>query len=295
MPTKLEKLMSQDFTFLSTHGRYLRTAEHDSLVYDRVRDAFFWNSRNLSGGLFTYLTRVRNLPSQEARKVAREATFADTLTLETPKKKEVIIPLPDLVEIFYERGKNHREYWYNERGYTDATIDNFRLGYTGEWYTIPIYVDGEFRNFQLRRNEPERQSKSWYSGVGPLPFNFSILNYTDWVVIAEGPPDAIMLRQYDIPAVSQNSGASYWNPEWNPRFAKMKRIYIAYDNDKAGNDGARNLGKYWGQRALIYTFWGFRKGYDVSNYFKDGGTREDFMELLESASVPFYLMESHDI
>ena len=288
MTTLLETYISEDFTFTNTHGRYLRTAEHDSLVYDRVRDAFFWNSRNLSGGLYTYLTKVRNMPAREASNLSRQqpTNFANIYV----KEKEPIVVSPNLVDIFYERGKNNREYWYNKRGYTDATIDDFKLGYTGEWYTIPIFVDGEFRNFQLRRDEPEKASKSWYSGVGPLPFNFSTLDYTDWVVISEGPPDCIMLRQNDIPSVSQNNGAGYWNPDWNPKFARLKKIYIVYDNDEAGNKGSVKLCKYWGQRAKIYNFWDFDEGYDVTDFFKDGGTREDFIERLETLSKPDYMV-----
>lgn len=157
------------------------------------------------------------------------------------------------------------------------------MGFTGVWYTIPIFENGKFVNFQARKENP-KTVKHWYVGVGPHSFNFSILKLTNWIVIAEGPVDAIMLRQNDIPAVSQTGGSGYWNTDWNPLFATKKRIYVVYDNDYAGVIHANKVAYQWGRRAKVYNFEGQLPKYDITDYFKNGGTKDDFMHLLEKES-----------
>src|SRR5690606_9422114 len=117
--------------------------------------------------------------------------------------------LPKLVEVFWHNGKleGNRDYWYH-RGFTDQTIDRFQLGWYDGWSTLPIFMDGAFRNFQIRRDIPEKRIKNWYSGVGPLLFNSDILKVSSEVVITEGPTSAIRLVQEGIPCLSHTGGAN---------------------------------------------------------------------------------------
>lgn len=292
--TLLEQLLSEDFTLTDLDGKYSRTIQHDSLVYDRENDLFYWNSQGIKGNAFWYLVKVRGMSGNGAKEYL--AKHGQNIIY-----KEKIIPNEDhvddspivqarLVNLFYEAGKNHREYWHDVRGYTDDTVTRFKLGYTGEWYTIPFFVDSYFKNFQARKLLPDgsKRIKNWYKGVGPLPFNFSVLKFTDWIVITEGPVDAIMLRQNSIPAVSHNAGSDYWNEEWNQYFSHIKKFFIVYDNDTAGNHGAVRLAKIWGGRASIYNFWDYPEKYDITDYFKDGGNSEDFINMLLAKGKAYY-------
>ncbi len=63
-----------------------------------------------------------------------------------------------------------------------------------------------------------------------------------------------------------------------------KRIYIVYDNDKAGRNGAVKAGGQLGNVAKVYTFEGYPEKYDVTDYFKDGGSAKEFKERLKSDS-----------
>jgi len=288
MQSLLERLISQDYT-LSGNSRYARSVEHNSLVVDRKKRIFFWNSKDLVGNAYTWLTQILGYEDSDARRLIEDEKEDLFLSEDFSDKDEVVpVPYPVLVDTFFEKGKNHRKYWYEDRGYTDKTIDNFKLGYTGFWYTIPIYVEGRFVNFQLRRANPKR-IKYWYRDGGKHPFNFSALKLTDWVVLTEGPVDAIMLRQYDIPAVSQATGAGYWNTAWNKYFAHLKSIWIAYDNDMAGK-----ASESWGMRAKIYTFDDYPDGFDVTDFFKkykDDNPREIFLAKLETESKYYFEME----
>jgi len=281
---KLQDLISQTYTVIG-HGRWLRTQEHDSLVIDAEKQVFFWNSRDIIGNEYVWLTKVLGMSHREANEFIEDTKDNLLSKISTADTKDDVVVYPALVEIFYETGKGYREYWRDVRGYTDETIERFRLGFTGEWYVIPIFVDGSFKNFQCRKPNPKRVM-SWYKGLGPLPFNFSSLAVTNWTVLTEGPVDAIMLRQYDIPAVSQTGAAGYWNSTWMDKFFDIERIYICYDNNVAGNLGAKKVTDILGvHRSKIYNFWDFEEGFDVTDFFKRGGTKDNFMELLEKKSA----------
>ena len=284
----LEKLISQDFT-ITGHGRWLRTLEHDSLVIDTHKQRFFWNSRGLSGDAYTWLTKIKNISPEEAKyAIKNKETVLFSKKFFKPEKNAVIVH-KDLVDIFYNNGKNYREYWYNIRGYTDETIDRFKLGFSGEWYTIPIFVDGHFANFQCRKIHP-KIIRPWYYGLGALPFNFSGLQFANWTVLTEGPVDAIMLVQHGIPAISQTGGAGTWKSLWSTSLAHLNRIYIVYDNDEAGYVGAKKVAQKLGIRAKVYNLWHYNSGADITAFFKAGNTVETFMNKLKNDSVYSFQM-----
>jgi hypothetical protein len=284
MTSILENIISEDFTLLNTDKRFSKTQQHSSLVLDRQKDIFYWNSKNIIGNVYVYLIKIRGYTKSQALEVMKSVDENPFLFIgEEEEKKEEVVQYSPLVEIFYEYGKKYGDYWHDKRGYTNDTIAEFKLGFTGTWYTIPIFENGKFVNFQARKDNP-KTIKHWYKGVGPHSFNFSILKITNWVVITEGPVDAIMLRQHNIPAVSQTGGSGHWDRNWNPLFATKKRIYVVYDNDDAGKYHGNVVANQWGRRSKVYNFEGQLDKYDITDYFKAGGTRDSFMALLEKES-----------
>jgi DNA primase len=271
----LEEIIERDYT-LKGHGRYLKTIEHDSLVVDTEKQIFFWNSKGINGNAFDWLTKIKGMSIIDARKYLGE--FNPILYTAQPEKSEgKSVVNEGLVDIFFELGKYNRDYWRN-RGYYDTTIDMFKLGYTGEWYVIPFFVHGIFRNFQCRK--PDRTMKGWYRGVGPLPFNLDYVKNQKLCILTEGPVDAIMCMQNGLPAMSTNAGADYFDTTWIMELADVKEIYIAYDNDPGGRFGARRVGKMFGTKAKIYTFNDYPEKYDPNDFFKDGGTNKEFLSNL---------------
>lgn len=284
----LQDLIGEKYTIVGS-GKWLRTREHDSLVIDAERQIFFWNSKGISGDALFWCTHILGMDYKDAKNYIDYSKDISLYQIADNGKETLPTLYPALVDIFFERGKKHREYWYNVRGYTDQTINRFKLGYTGKWYTIPIYVKGAFKNFQIRLEEP-KTIRYWYKHIGPHPFNFSILPTTTWAVLTEGPVDAIMLRQNDVPAVSQTGGSGHWDGRWVSDFSHIKYLYICYDNNKAGDMFSQKVGNYFGDRAKIYNFWDFDKGYDVTDFFKDGHTVDEFMRLLIDKSLYYYQM-----
>lgn len=279
-------LVSQDFT-LVRKGNYFTTEEHDSFVIDAQKGLFFWNSKDIKGDAVGYLMKVRGLPYAEAQYIVNHTigTFNAVPMEITPQTPNAV-----LVGIFHRYGKDHREYWYDKRGYTDKTIDRFLLGYTGQYWTIPIFNNGTFKNFQIRGYDKfgNKIVKSYYSGIGRLYFNLDILpeDRSTPIYITESIVDAIVLMQNGLFAVSQNSGASGWDHEWSRLLMDYERIYIAYDNDEAGDLGAKRTSKYLKHNSFVLK-WpdGFPNKYDLTDLYKDGRIVEELNDYFIPAHV----------
>jgi len=279
----LRQLIDEDFGIEHDTGDYYRAVKHDSLVLDFKKGVFYWNSKDIAGSVEEYYKYVRGVrPPAHLVVSTPEFTLPDTI-----KEKEEVHVFPELVETYWVLGGNHREYWY-DRLLTDATIDRFKLGYNNEWYSLPIYKDGEFYNIQFRRDKPEKGISQRYKRP-PFLFNSKILPVVTEVIFTEGIVDAILLSQMGFPAVSKNTGAGGWYPEWVSRFVNVRKIYMLFDNDEAGERGALKGTEILGShRCKVYTFDDFeKKGYDVIDFFRDGNTRKDLVELLGLARMVY--------
>jgi 5S rRNA maturation endonuclease (ribonuclease M5) len=287
--SQLVDYIARDYTIIGA-GNWLKTAEHDSLVIDVQQDIFYWNSKGIVGDIRTWLTRVKHYSDDMADNLIKRNSIVDTVLNSDIKPNSTVCE--ELVNTFFNNGKNNREYWY-DRCLTDSGIDRFKLGYYEGWYLIPIFVDGKLRNFQMRRDKPERKMKNWYSGVGPLLFNSSILNVTNSIVLTEGLVDSILLNQLGIPSVSHNGGSHVWKNIWFSRLYKQKTIYIVYDNDDAGRKGAKRIAVKLGEsKCKIYTFDSYPDRYDVVDFFRDKNSKDEFVDLIRNKSK--YVFELGD-
>lgn len=281
----LSLLIEEDFGLDTREGsRWGKSDLHSSLVLDKERGLFYWNSQNIVGDPLVYLTKVRGYSFNLAKEYLSKYNYSGTFVYTIRSQEEDVVVYPKLVDIFFEDGLNKRDYFY-ERGLTDTTINRFQLGFYNDFYTVPIFEGGTFRNFQLRQDKPRKRIKGYYRGVGPLLFNSDILKFTDEVYYVEGPVDAMILVQNGLPAVASNSGGSY-KTEWYAQFVKQKRINIVFDNDDAGRSESERLAKFLGiNRCRIYTFEGMEeKGYDPVDFFRDGYSDKQFVELINSES-----------
>lgn len=280
----LEKLVQEDFGLTLQGTGWARAIEHDSLVIDRNKQIFHWNSENIHGDAYIYLTRVRKLNHVTAKEYLRNAGFNGTFIQEVREGAETIV-YPKLIDVFHENiWKEDRHYFHN-RTITDETISRYKLGFYSGYYTIPIYMDGVFKQIQLRRDSP-KLIKNYYKNVGPLLFNSDILKLTDRIYFTEGIIGAIVLGQAGIPAISMNIGCDGFMVDWVKYFIHQKEIFLLFDNDKAGNFGAIRTAKMIGQyRCKIYNFWDEdARGYAVDDWFIDGHSKEELMANVEAES-----------
>lgn len=81
------------------------------------------------------------------------------------------------------------------------------------------------------------------SSYGSIPgiFNSDTLIDARTVIVCEGEIDAMLLHQSSIRAVSSTGGAGSWKVEWAKFFTHIEQVFVLFDNDKAGRDGARKV------------------------------------------------------
>jgi DNA primase len=281
----LEKVVARTYE-LRGEGRWLKGVVHDSLVIDTDNQIFFWNSKELVGDVYVWLTKVEGMTYEQAKTFLKQFNDFSGSFIHTIDNSKELVVYTKLVDIFHENGlKLSTEYWSN-RGINSETISRFKLGRWNDFYTIPIYQDGLFKNFQLRKDIPNKTIRYYYrkdeGAKGRLLFNSDILKITNKIIITEGPTDCLRLSQEGIPCVSHTAGAGGWEDWWYKYFIHQKEILVVYDNDTAGELGskliAEKLGTY---RTKVFTFKGFDKGYDIVDFFRDGYKLEDFLKLIE--------------
>lgn len=288
---RIEDVISKDEE-LSGQGRWLKGVDHDSLVVDTEKQIFFWNSKGVVGDVYVWLTKIRGMSHEKAKEYLKPLDGFSGSFIQNIRNTEEYVVYPKLVDLFYENGLRASMKYWDDRGISLQTVHRFKLGFNDGYYTIPIYQDGLFKNFQLRRDEPKKDIRYYYKNSKRLMFNADIMKVTSTIIITEGPTDCLRLLQEGVPCVSHTGGSEGWFDEWFKYFIHQKRIYVAYDNDHAGRNGAkkvaRNLGIY---RTKIYTFDGFGDKYDIGDFFVEGHTKEELMELLTKESKYLFELE----
>lgn len=142
----------------------------------------------------------------------------------------------------HERAGARMRSLIDKRGLTPDTIKRYDIGWDGSRYTIPVRDrSGELVNIRRYQMGATRYKVVSFSrGVGNTAlYGIDALDH-DEVLICEGEMDTLIARQYGFNSLTATTGAGKWVDEWTPMFVG-KRVYIAYDNDRAGIDGARKL------------------------------------------------------
>lgn len=282
----LQKLIEEDYGLVG-RGKWLHSKAHDSLVYNSENETFFWNSTGQRGNIYDYLTHVRGMKKEEARFFLSSYIGGFSENKET---REAELPYEKLVELLWLNGKNKKEYWY-KRCIKDDTIDRYKLGHYDGWSVIPIYSNHQFVNFQVRRDEPEKQMFYRYKTSQVYLFNELILPFTKTIYITEGLVDCILLNQEGFPAVAAG-GVNTWRIDWFSKFSHMENIVYLEDNDFAGKIGSRAIANCLGLgRVKIVTFPHRKEKFDTGDWFKEGGTKETLKEYIANNSKFLFELE----
>ena len=187
-------------------------------------------------------------------------------------------------------------YLRNERGLSDETIYEFKLGYDlkRNAISIPIFKQGELINIKYRNLKPEEHNNIKYistRGCENWMFNdkgLSIAKEKGRVLVVEGEFDCMMATQRGLKnVVSPSLGAMSYGV-WLELLDVIPEVYIAYDNDKAGIEASKKMADKLGIekcKEIKYPE-GIK---DATEYFKKYST-DDFKNLLRSAT-PFYNYE----
>jgi hypothetical protein len=217
---------------------------------------------------------------------------------DAPSKRGRTKPLPseEQLEKFTEAllaSPRHSKFMREARGLSNETIERFQIGWDSarSRYTVPVRdADGVLVNVRMYKPEakdPKDKMESWGQGWGSRRlFLPHVLAEHDEVIVTEGEMDAILGQQHGLPTMTHTAGASAWNKEWDPLFAN-KTVFICYDVDKAGQEGAVKAALSISRQAaevFIIRLPGTAKGFDLTDYLTSwGGTAEDFRALMDES------------
>ena len=193
--------------------------------------------------------------------------------------KPTYIPA-SLVETYHQwifTRYGHRRAWYHERGLTDKTIKKLKLGHALQSFTIPVLdILGKVKQLRFRCDpaylDCSMGPKYWgVSGANQptiyLPVN--LLGSRDVVFLCEGELDAARLYQENLPAVSITNGArAFGGGQMKRAFEQVRTVYVCYDQDEAGEEGAQEVQEILGPKAIRVS-WDIRFGKDITELLQN--------------------------
>lgn len=204
-------------------------------------------------------------------------------------------PDPKKVDFFIENLFNTRhpqalEYLTSLRGLTHETIKHFKLGYDIERgaIAIPIFKGNELINFKYRylesggeksgRYTSERDAETWVFNEDAIEDG----KRKGGILIVEGEIDCMSAWQMGIKnVVAPSAGAQSYGP-WLEQIDKIKRIYIAFDNDDAGKKAGENMAERLGSERCYRVVWPDKD----ANDFLLRHPQDDIKDLIKEAK-PF--------
>src|SRR5439155_13035443 len=197
--------------------------------------------------------------------------------------------LMELASKFHDNLPDQIRQYLNARGISDEAIEKHLVGWNGWRITIPIFNrEGELAFFKQAK-DPEDKSDSpkmiaWPRGAAELYGWEHIKNRAAQVIICEGEFDRLLLESNGFQAVTSTGGAKTFRQGWADELKSVAEIYICFDNDEAGRNGALRVGRMIPHAKIVELPSEVGDGGDVTDFFAGlGHSREDFLKLLENA------------
>ncbi len=113
------------------------------------------------------------------------------------------------------------------------------------------------------------------------------------VIITAGEFDAAVLQQMGYAACGV-PGENIWNDEWMDFFSEAGRVFILFDNDTAGQNGAEKLALKFGPRARVVSFPASKKKLDVTEFVVGQSKTKDDIDMLLIKAKGGLLTTVHD-
>lgn len=178
------------------------------------------------------------------------------------------------------------KYWLKSRGISEQTIADFKIGEmarNGQEYAVfPFLRDGVLINAKYR-NVVDKKDMRQEKDAEPCLFGWHLVKPTQRsIVICEGEVDCMSLHQMGISAMSVNAGAGnhQWiESDWD-RLDQFSDIVVMFDNDEAGQKGAKEVVRRLGAERCRIAKPGAK---DANDWLMSGATREDFAKAIKEA------------
>jgi hypothetical protein len=173
-----------------------------------------------------------------------------------------------------------------------ATADELELGYEGNGIAFPVYVFGSIVDVRTYKpgGSPKVKSRIGASSGYLIP-DVSKMRNQEEVLICAGEKDMAIARSLGLNAYTITGGEGRLPTRFGYAF-KNKKVYILYDNDDAGRNGAKKLGSFiYEHGGKPYVVFGHHKvatekGEDLWDYLvKYQKTKEDLLEIIYSTDM----------
>lgn len=192
-----------------------------------------------------------------------------------------------------------RDYLRRERGITDEVIDLHFLGWNGQRATIPITDrNGQVVAFKLAKDPADTtDSPKMLATPGTRAELYGwerVLAKPTQIIICEGEFDRLALESQGFAAVTSTGGALTFRREWGPYFDPIPSVYVCFDNDDAGQEGAQRAAERIPRAKIVRLPEEVGEGGDVTDFFVRLGKGRDEYEALLGAAQPFPLLLSTD-
>lgn len=183
------------------------------------------------------------------------------------------------------------DYLQITRGLNPETITNFKLGYDKEKdaISIPVYKRNELVNIRYRYLNPEAKAKyTQEKGCEVWLYNEDGIakgQAKGGVLIVEGEIDCMSAWQAGFKnVISPASGKDSYGV-WLELLDTIPKVYISYDNDKAGKQASKEIAEKVGNEKCFEVM--YPEGTKDANEFFQKFTVEDYKNLIRE-SRPFY-------
>jgi hypothetical protein len=230
---------------------------------------------------------------------------ASSSFIATPSKKQWPMVAPDQVLHAAKSLKANRaryRYLIEERLLSDEVVDDRLIGWDEKRnrYLLPIFDTAT--QYATDADNIDVQGCLWFPGE-PFPDgtrkmcnwkgwpatvypNFLEASRDDVVLLCEGEWDALCAASNDIVAISGTTGARHWNPAWNHHFEDAW-VVVAYDCDEPGRKGAAQVAQSLEASGIVTAVLDLapdrNDGYDITDYFRSGGTQEGLLRIMNKA------------
>jgi hypothetical protein len=168
------------------------------------------------------------------------------------------------------------------------TTTNLRLGFEGEGVSFPVFVYDQLMDVRKYRpgQKPKVISRAGVEAGYLIP-DVALIKDLDTIYLCAGEKDMAIARSKGLDAFTITGGEMAIPENFGYAF-RGKQVYILYDNDQAGKDGALKLGLFLhNQGAIPYAVFGHHevcveKGEDIWDFFvKYGKKYDDLIEIIK--------------
>lgn len=259
---------------------------------------------NVSGGEGDGLWICHHCNERGNLKRLREHFGEDEVNtvLMTMRQQKTAAPLPN-IEAAHKRlmeddaYKDVLEYLVCERHFSTEVLETYKIGaesaYGKKWVLIP-YINGAGHCIYVKYRTVPPHSKEFRSSSGreaPL-FNESVVvQGLEELFIVEGEADCLALLSAGVKNVVGVPGAGVKKAAWIERMdnANPQRIYLLYDRDRKGQEGAKEIAKRIGVKKVYnivlpeFSTADGKPGKDVNEWLAAGHTAEELRPLCDAA------------